>query len=237
MLKSLAKKYYAKRGENIEPWHYIDLPESTIDRVISLSKLDSKDISNYKVLDFGCGSGRYLSGFKRLFKKENLYGVDVDTKAIQKPRQEGFQVQLLNPDKAELPYPNGHFDFVFSSNVIEHIPHDLYLIYVKEIARVLKKGGTLFVCAPNYPFKRMYDMKVALFAKGDERAYYFFDDPTHINCQNAITVEKHFEKYFEKTDFFATQLFFDRYLRFLRKPFFQRKLKFISYKFIGICQK
>lgn len=237
MLKKIAKKYYEKRGNNIEPWHYIELPDETIDRVITLSGLDDKDISNYTVLDFGCGSGRYLKGFARIFKKENLHGVDVDTTAIQVPDEEGFQVKALDPNKAVLPYPDAHFDFVFSSNVIEHIPYDLYLTYVKEISRVLKTGGTLFVCAPNYPFKRLYDMKTALFAKGDERAYYFFDDPTHINCQNVLKVEKEFKAHFSKTDFFATQLFFDRYLRFLRKPFFQRKARFFSNKFIGICHK
>jgi len=43
--------------------------------------------------------------------------------------------------------PDNHFDFVVSFQVIEHIKNDVQ--YVKEIHRVLKKGGKFIVTTPN----------------------------------------------------------------------------------------
>ena len=51
-------------------------------------------------------------------------------------------------DLAEpLPFPDGHFDFVFGVEGIEHLQNPW--LYVKELCRVLKPGGRLFITTPN----------------------------------------------------------------------------------------
>ena len=40
-------------------------------------------------------------------------------------------------------FPDAHFDRVFCLSVIEHVPHDLWPVCMRELARVLKPGGRL----------------------------------------------------------------------------------------------
>jgi SAM-dependent methyltransferase len=49
-------------------------------------------------------------------------------------------------DGANIPFPDEQFDVVFSSNVLEHIPH--VDSFQKEIQRVLKPGGIAVHCLP-----------------------------------------------------------------------------------------
>lgn len=56
-------------------------------------------------------------------------------------------------------------DFVFASNVFEHVSRDELLRCLEEVRRVLREGGTLNVLQPNYRF--CYDE--------------YFDDYTHVS--------------------------------------------------------
>jgi len=93
------------------------------------------------VLDMGCGSGRYSIAIKRLGAKK-VIGIDLgDGKKI---KYEG--VEYLKASALELPFPDNHFDFVFSNGVLHHTIDPLKGI--KEIYRVLKPGhqSWLFLC-------------------------------------------------------------------------------------------
>lgn len=54
-------------------------------------------------------------------------------------------------DARKLAYPDEYFDHVFSISVVEHIPDDGDQIALREMARVLKPGGTLFLTVPISP--------------------------------------------------------------------------------------
>jgi len=56
-------------------------------------------------------------------------------------------------------------DFVFASNVFEHVSRDEFLQCLKEVRRVLRQDGTINILQPNYRF--CYDE--------------YFDDYTHIS--------------------------------------------------------
>lgn len=235
MLVSVFRRLKDKAA--VQPWHDVPIPDSAVDRVLSLSGLERSEVEGMRFLDFGCGSGRYLDAFAKAFPREGMVGVDTDLEGLAVAEKKGFHVLPLKGEDAKLPFEDGAFDFVFTSNVIEHIPYPVYLQYVEELSRVTKAGGRIFVGAPNYPFKRIYDMKTAVFAKKGYKFYYFFDDPTHCNCQNVLTVERQFGQHFSEVKFYATELFFDRFLRFLRRPYLQNKFRVLGYKFVGVCIK
>lgn len=48
-----------------------------------------------------------------------------------------------------LPYPDNHFDVIYHSQVLEHIPKENASDFLKECFRVLKKGGTIRVVCPD----------------------------------------------------------------------------------------
>lgn len=94
-----------------------------------------------KLLDFGCGWGRYLRFFQRDISEENLFGVDIDPTALEGCRQNGVKGQLsrIFPD-GKLPYPDSSFDCVIAYSVFTHLPENIHSHWVQEIARVSKPG-------------------------------------------------------------------------------------------------
>jgi SAM-dependent methyltransferase len=49
-------------------------------------------------------------------------------------------------DLTDIPFESGYFDLVIASHILEHIPNDQ--LAMKEIRRVLKKGGSAFLQTP-----------------------------------------------------------------------------------------
>jgi len=166
----------------------------------------------------------------------NIVGVDVGWLRFSQALNSGFSCVLLSSANPELPFKDESFDIVFSSNVIEHIPRDLYRGYLREIHRVLKRGGRFAVGAPNYPIKRIYDLVRALH-NPQYRWYYLFDDPTHCNKQSIFAVERDLKSLFETVNLEPSYLFFQKDVSLLRKKKVRYILRGFGYKFFGYCLK
>lgn len=80
------------------------------------------------VLNFGCG--------KTTYKAPNVVNLDVFP-------HEGVNV-VCTANK--LPFADGAFDFIIANHVIEHVPN--WFESFKELARVLKPGGTIELWVP-----------------------------------------------------------------------------------------
>jgi SAM-dependent methyltransferase len=193
-----------------------------------------------RVLDFGCGHGRYMDVFASALTTNNVYGVDVNGPYVENAYKRGYKnLALLSPIVSALPFATNSFDVVFSSNVIEHIPYSLYLGYLKEIFRVLKPGGKFAVGAPNYPIKRLYDMRTAWQHRHDDLYKYFlFDDPTHCNRQSILQVERHLRKVgFGDIQILPSYFLFEERVAFLRMPTVRHNLRILGNKYFGYCIK
>lgn len=136
-----------------------------------------------------------------------------------------------------LPFANESFDVVFSSNVIEHIPYDLYRSYLGEIYGILKPGGRFALGAPNYPIKRPYDLKKAWSYRGEKYTYYYlFGDPTHCKKLSIFSVEKHLkEAMFGEINLRPTYLFFETNPPFMRREKIRYLFRVFGDKFFGHC--
>jgi ubiquinone/menaquinone biosynthesis C-methylase UbiE len=96
-----------------------------------------------KVLDSGCGGGRYTVALK-LLGAGQVVGVDVSPQNVLKATERvasacisGVQFQECNV--LDLPFENNSFDFVFSNGVLHHTSD--WRSGVSELMRVLKPGG------------------------------------------------------------------------------------------------
>lgn len=98
-----------------------------------------------RILDLGCGEGTRLGLLKTNAEK---VGVDINDYAINKAVKKYSGVEFLKADIEKLPFEKESFDLVYSVFVLEHVrqPEEL----LKEAVRVLKKGGTLIIGAPNF---------------------------------------------------------------------------------------
>jgi len=180
--------------------------------------------SSFRILDFGCGDGRYFSFFKKFLKEENIYGKEISETRIERCKKIGWKNALYLRKGDSLPFSENYFDFINFDQVIEHIPKGEVAFYLAELRRILKIGGKILILTPNYPVKRLYDVLNAALKKDPSRLK---DDPTHVNRYNFKTLENELEIYFkhiklETTGGFLYSLF--------KKDFFSRKI-------IGVLSK
>lgn len=87
------------------------------------------------VLDFGCGSGRHV--YEYLDQRyENVYGYDIQNFLDLRDPADGFCFQFDEANRiTRMPFPDEHFDFVYSYSVFEHVLDQEWAF--REIARVL----------------------------------------------------------------------------------------------------
>jgi SAM-dependent methyltransferase len=96
-----------------------------------------------RALDLGCGDGRLTSELDA----SELTAADVSRVALGRAggRLPAARLVEIEPD-APLPFEDGSFDFVLCAETVEHV-RDLQL-FVSEIRRVLRPGGTLALTTP-----------------------------------------------------------------------------------------
>jgi SAM-dependent methyltransferase len=77
-----------------------------------------------------------------------MYGTDIDSQGLARARnwleQEGLSVYLAIADMEALPFPDGFFDAVVSTNVIHHNLLDGIRRTMAGVRRVLRPGGWFF---------------------------------------------------------------------------------------------
>jgi len=97
-----------------------------------------------RLLDYGCFDGSFLKEFKPI--SGTLYGVDRNLFKILEARKK-FEYITFSPISDEnLEYDSGFFDVITCLEVLEHVPSERALIH--ELARVIRKDGTLIISVP-----------------------------------------------------------------------------------------
>ena len=104
---------------------------------------DPKLLNNKKVLDMGCGSGRFTTAFGRLETKK-VYGVDLGDQGLQIGKKLCKKFKLKNvifkkSSVLNLPLRNNYFDFVFCKGVLHHTGNLKKAL--NEFVRVIANNG------------------------------------------------------------------------------------------------
>lgn len=104
-------------------------------------------VKNKVVLDIACGTGYGTQMIADSAK--HVYGVDVSGEAVEyaKVNYPHVKVTYKQGDARKIPLDDASVDVVVSLETIEHIPDPEE--FVKEVKRVLKKGGQFVVSTPN----------------------------------------------------------------------------------------
>ncbi len=99
-----------------------------------------------KILDIGCADGHILNWFRKVRTHDvETYGVDLNEAAIAKARSQGHTVYAGRFEEVDI--PEGHFDFVWASHVIEHVADPK--AFTEKVYRILKPGGIFWFWTPN----------------------------------------------------------------------------------------
>lgn len=100
----------------------------------------------HKILDVGCGDGTLLSLVEGEVQK---HGIDI---VEHLPESSGSINYVRHDVSGGLPFSDGTFDVVHSSELIEHLLDTEF--FLCECHRVLKRGGRLVLSTPNLHYWR-----------------------------------------------------------------------------------
>jgi SAM-dependent methyltransferase len=100
-----------------------------------------------KILDIGCGKGFLLYDFTKVVPGVEVFGIDISSYAIANSKAE-ISDRLQVGNATSLPFPDRHFDFVYSITTLHNLHcYDLDKA-LREMQRVRKKNS--YLCVESY---------------------------------------------------------------------------------------
>ena len=116
------------------------------------------------VLDIGCGRGEFLETFREMGVPAR--GIDLGEESVAQCRSKGFEAEVADLFDYLPAQPDGEFDGIVSSQVVEHLAPEKLPRMIALCAAKLRRGGVLAMETPNPEC-------LAIFAT------HFYLDPTH----------------------------------------------------------
>jgi 2-polyprenyl-3-methyl-5-hydroxy-6-metoxy-1,4-benzoquinol methylase len=101
------------------------------------------NLNKMVILDGGCGSGYGLKRIYKSFRPKALYGIDILPREVQLAQHQKIPAKVFTRNLVDTKFPSKKFDAVFIFTVLHHIPE--WRQALKEISRILKPNGILFV--------------------------------------------------------------------------------------------
>jgi 2-polyprenyl-3-methyl-5-hydroxy-6-metoxy-1,4-benzoquinol methylase len=98
-----------------------------------------------RFLDVGCGLGIGLLFVDR--PEFELYATELDADSLTFVKANYANVTTFQGELIDAHYPDNYFDYVYCNHVIEHVLDPI--TYMKEMYRILKKDGILYVGTPD----------------------------------------------------------------------------------------
>ena len=117
--------------------------QATMDRYDHVFDFISSRITkDSRILDVGCALGGFINFLKDKGYK-NLYGIDPIKAYVNKANNENIKIGNVK----SIPFEDNSFDIIILDQVLEHLSN--LKLTMKEIKRVLKKGGLLYIGVPD----------------------------------------------------------------------------------------
>ena len=134
-------------SENVSSDVYLEVGKRSLEHIESVLVECGKSLSEAEtILDFGCGCGRTLVWLKAAAYNARLFGTDVDQDAIAWGSINLPGVTLcVNGAIPPLPFDTESIDLVYSVSVFTHLDNDLQSLWLKELHRITKTGGTVIL--------------------------------------------------------------------------------------------
>lgn len=139
-----------------------------------LSEMSKLIVEKGKMLDVGCGEGRFLK-----IAHDNgwqVYGQEISDEVVNSI-QTKYNLNVRAGKLKDLNFPDNYFNIVIMLNVIEHLTDPSE--YLREIYRIMKKDAVVYISAPN----------IILLNK-----YIELDIPEHIYYFSVKSIQKMLEK-------------------------------------------
>jgi SAM-dependent methyltransferase len=96
-----------------------------------------------RALDMGCGSGRWAACVSPLVGELVAADASQEALSVAQRNAQAANVSFVVSTVEALPYPDGHFDFIFSLGVLHHVPDTAGAI--RSLTKKLCPGGVLLL--------------------------------------------------------------------------------------------
>ena len=137
------EQIYKGEGKDYKYYDILETPHPDLGKVVKIFK----ELGVKKVLDLGCGAGRNILPLANNFSVYGLDSAPSGLKILRKTLKERrLQADLkLENAFAPLPYRDNYFDALISVQVLQHAKETAILKTIKEITRIVKPGGLIFI--------------------------------------------------------------------------------------------
>jgi len=126
-----------------------------LNEITNASYLDFLSLRGHeKVLEVGSGLGILTSAVSRELKTGCVVGVEYSEDQLAKAPPAGRRLRFVRGDAHHLPFEDNSFDVVYSRYVLEHVADPVRVL--KEMRRVLKRGGSVFTLENNIAMNLFY---------------------------------------------------------------------------------
>jgi len=135
-----------------------------------------RDQRRLKLLDVGCGTGRFLDSFKQAWPRLPALGVDLSEAYVAEAKRHLKRwcwINVVVANGEALPVRSESQDAVTNIFMLHELPPKVRRIAFREFARVLKRGGRLVVIdSLQVGDERGYDAMLELFPRSYHEPYY-----------------------------------------------------------------
>jgi len=100
-----------------------------------------------RILDIGCGKGFLLHDFTKVVPGIEVFGIDISGYAIENSKEE-VRDRLQVGSATTLPWPDDHFDLVYSINTLHNLHCYELDAALREMQRVAKEHA--YICVESY---------------------------------------------------------------------------------------
>jgi len=106
------------------------------------------DQRKLRLVDIGCGTGRFLDFVKQVWPRLPAIGLDLSEAYIRHAQghlKRWSRINLIVANAEALPAPDNSFDAVTSIFMLHELPPEVRRTVIGEAARVLRPGGRLIL--------------------------------------------------------------------------------------------
>lgn len=160
------------------------------------ARVDFSVPSGASVLELGCGNGKTLSALANADCA--ITAIDISKKAVElcarMVHEQGLRcVRVMVADACALPFADASFDVVVAFHVLEHLLEADRTTAIREIRRVLKPGGRVFVRAfsvNDMRFGKGKEVEPATFRRKSGVVYHYFAEAELDGLFKAFRIKK-----------------------------------------------
>jgi ubiquinone/menaquinone biosynthesis C-methylase UbiE len=168
------------------------------------------------ILDIGCGDGTSEMYMNKYFSSWQLDAIDISSQSIDEAKSKNIlNCHFQMYDGKEIPYADKSFDVIFIAGVLHHINFHLHNNLIKEVNRVLKQDGRLYLFEQN-PLNPVtkHLVKTCVFDKDAKLLKNTYTEKL-LRENNFDINKKQFIIFFPRKGILSKLIFLEKYLQWL----------------------